>query len=341
MDITIYIVAGIIVLLLASIGAFYYWNNRNKEIGTKTKFSIFNIQRAGFDKPISGILLGDGEGDKYDRVNTTGLVTGRDVMILVPNANSAKPYNAAVPTPFLMYHHGSSETYSSLLDDALKTTTVDALLDAGYICAGISAGATNWGNQDACDAYEDLYNTVKASYNISHVLFLSQSMGGMTGLVCLAQQNVPYVIAWAGIYPACNLTKIYASSPFTGDINTAYSCNSIPSCAIAYAGHDPCLFTYDAYRSVSMRFYASEGDTSVIKADNTDVFQAIVAGTRPESDIVVCTGNHGDVSHFQPADLVAFYERNIGYQIRSEGNVPTQWFATNIRHGGRNGGRRR
>lgn len=250
----------------------------------------------------------------YTRVDTTGLVTGRNVMILVPNENAAKPYNAAVPTPLLMYHHGSGEDDDGLLDDALKAATTTALLDAGYICCGISAMGNNWGNQAAIDCYPDLYNTVADSYNLSYTLFLGQSMGGFTSLLCIAQNNVPKTIAWAGIYPACNLGAVYTAGAFTAAINTAYSCTS-ETYATATAGHDPCLMLGSAFRRLPMRFYASESDTAVVKDTNTDTFQPIIAPYCTESEIVLCTGDHGDPSHFQPTDLVAFYERALANPV--------------------------
>lgn len=250
----------------------------------------------------------------YERVDTVGLVTGRNIMVLVPNENSAKPYNPAVHTPLLIYHSGSGETQTALLTDGLKATTTTALLDAGYICCGIYAGESNWGNQAACDSYPDLYNTVNALYNLSYTLFLSQSMGGYTGLLSIAQNQVPKIIAWAGIYPAVNLAAVYADGIFTSAINGAYSCNA-ETYAAKTAGHDPCLMLGSAFRRVPMRFYASEADAVIVKDDNTDVFQPIISPFCTESTVVLCTGNHGDRSHFQPADLVAFYERALANPV--------------------------
>lgn len=249
-------------------------------------------------------------GVKWNRLDGSGAGTGRAVMVLVPNANSAVPYNSGTATPFVMYHHGAAEDEDALLTDALKADVVEALIDAGYVCAGISAYGDNWGNQAACDAYPDLLKFVDDRYNLSHVLFLSQSMGGLTGLLSLSQHKIPGVIAWAGIYPACNLAAIYAAGAFASAIDTAYSCTST-TYAAKTNGHDPCLKWGKAFRNVYTRFYASPSDATITKADNTDVFQALIAGSCYESTVVECTGAHGDPSHFQPADLVAFYERAL------------------------------
>lgn len=256
-------------------------------------------------------------GLKYNRRDMTGMKSGRNIMVLVPNANSAVPYSAGTATPLLMYHHGSGEDEGALLDDALKADTVIALLDAGYILCGIAAGE-NWGVQSACDYYPDLYYTVDYYYNLSYTLFLSQSMGGFTGLLCLAQNEIPKVIAWAGIYPACNLSGLYDDNKFVSAINTAYSCTADTFDAKTF-GHDPSDKWGKAFRGVPIRFYASPDDTTVPKSYNTDTFQALISTSCSESVIQLCTGIHGDPSHFQPADLVAFYERALANPIAESG----------------------
>lgn len=256
-------------------------------------------------------------GLKYDRRDLTGLKTSKAIMVLVPNSNSDNPYSAGTATPLLMYHSGMSEDEGGLLDDVLKAGVVEALLDAGYICCGVDAD-DNWGNQAGCDYYTDLYYSADLYYNISYTLFLSQSMGGLTGLLSLSQNKIPGVIAWAGIYPACNLTAINAAGTFTSSIATAYDCDS-GSFAYKTYGHDPCLKWGKAFRGVPMRFYASAGDTSINKSSNADYFQALISTSCSESVIQVCTGNHGDPSHFQPTDLVAFYERALANPVASSG----------------------
>jgi hypothetical protein len=77
------------------------------------------------------------------------------------------------------------------------------------------------------------------------------------------------------------------------------------------AGHDPNLLKASVFRGLPMSFYASTGDTVVPRAGNTDALAAKVAGVASESDVIACIGNHGDLSHFQPSDLRAFFDRCI------------------------------
>ncbi len=184
------------------------------------------------------------------------------------------------------------------------------MLDAGFILARTAAFGENWGCQRACDAHVDLHALVKNHFSIGAILYLSQSMGGYTGLLCLAQQKIPGVVGWAGIYPACNLHNLYDSRQFTAEIRAAYDIETDGSNYDAKtAGHDPVLLKPNDFRGTRMRFYASYGDTVVSRAENTDKFAALVRSTALESQVIDCTGNHGDHSHFQPNDLISFFKR--------------------------------
>lgn len=247
-------------------------------------------------------------GAKYNRLDGVGAGTGKTIMLLVPNANAAIPYAGAV-TPLLMFHHGSGGDYDDLTTEASIYATRDALLDAGYVVAAVGAG-NHWGNQAGVDAYTDLYLFADTRYNLGATLLWAGSMGALSGLQSVSQNNVPAIAAIALIAPACNLAAIYGAGMFTSAIDTAHGCNSA-TYAAKTNGHDPYLKWGKAFRNVSMRFYASSADTMIIKTANTDLFQALIAGSSPESAIVVCTGEHGDASHYQPSDLVAFYGRAL------------------------------
>jgi hypothetical protein len=253
-------------------------------------------------------------GIKYNRLDAVAPAHGQNILILVPNVNSAVPYAGHVTT-MVMYFHGAGEDQTALVSDSLKTTTVDALANAGYIMCGTNAhGGSNWGNQVSVDDYPDLFRAVlNAGYNIGKVVYFSQSMGGMDGLTCLSQQRIPNVIAWFGIYPACNLANIYSLGVFTSAINTAYGITGVEPNTYANqtSGYDPVLSTASFFRAIWFRFYASPGDTVVPKAMNSDVMSALVKPVTPESTVVVCSGNHGDPSHFQPADILAFIGRAL------------------------------
>jgi hypothetical protein len=246
----------------------------------------------------------------YNRTDALSPPSGQRVMVLTPGTASKIPYDAAHPAPLVIYHHGAGEVETALLADGRKTGIVHALLDAGFILAGTAAFRENWGCQRACDAYADLHAFVKSHFAIGPVIYLSQSMGGFTGLLCLAQNKIPGVAGWAGIYPACNLRNLYDLKMLTAEIRTAYGISADNSNYDAKtAAHDPVLLEATAFTGARMRFYASYGDTVVPRAENTDKLAALVRSTALESQVIACKGNHGDKSHFQPDDLISFFKR--------------------------------
>lgn len=274
--------------------------------GVKT-ISITN--NGGLTNP-SNISYTSNAASLFTQVNATDTVTGQNIMILVPAAGSANPYNAGVPTGVIMYVHGANETQTGLITETIKFACRDALINAGYILAGTNAHGNNWGNQISCDDYPALEKYLRANYNVKNVALWAQSMGGLDGLSVLAQAKIKLV----GIlltYPVVSLANLYALGAFTAAIEGAYGITGTGNATYANLtyGQDPALKNGFSYRHVPMRMYASAGDTVVPKAQNSDVLAAAVAGSCRESTLVVCTGDHGDATHFQPSDYVSFFNR--------------------------------
>lgn len=221
------------------------------------------------------------------------------------------PDSYTPPVPLVVYHHGNGETESAIHTDTRKTTTTAALLAAGYAVVGSNASGNNWGNRAGQNDYVQLIRFLKTAIGVSRVLFLSQSMGGCTGLT-LASKIQVQIKGWAGIYPVCDLDAMYALPEYEPGIQTAYNINTDDSnYAIKTAGHNPVDLDPELFTGLRMRFYASYDDTVTPRALHTDPFQALVAPYATESTIVACTGDHGDASHFQTADLVAFFDRCV------------------------------
>lgn len=261
----------------------------------------------------------------YSQVNTTDTIGGQAIMVLVPSVDSDVPYNASNPTRVVLYAHGSGEDEGGLLDDSLKAGVVTGLLTAGYILAGSNERGNNWGTQTAVDDLVALEKYVRDNYNVEGVAIWSQSMGGLSGLLCLAQGKFP-VVGWLGTYPVCNLANLYSLGTYTSDINTAHSITGSGSGTYANRtrGLDPALLMGFSWRHVPMRFYASTGDTVVPKANNTDVLAALVAGCARETAVVACSGNHGDTSHFDATDYLAFFERCFDTPVATRRPTSTQ-----------------
>lgn len=270
----------------------------------------------------SSIAYSATAGAMSTQVDTTDNYTAQPIMILVPSTGSAHPYNPAVPTGVILFAHGMGENQQALLGSD-KATCVAALLDAGYILAGTDAHGANWGSQAAVDDYAALDKYMRANYNVSNVAIWSQSMGGHAGLLAIAQNKVKGVVGWLGTYPSCNLAVVYALGTYASNIDAAFGITGTGSATYANRtyGSDPVLLPAVAFKHVPMRFYASSGDGVIPKSSGSDLMSALVAGSTRESTVVACSGNHGDPSHFQPADYVSFFARCFATPVATVGTL--------------------
>lgn len=125
-------------------------------------------------------------------------------------------------------------------------------------------------------------------------------MGGIPALRACAQY--PGITRFYGIYPAIDLNYMHSSSMFTAEIDTAFDgdfAGNSPGC-------DPMLFTLSDYAGKSFRMTASNSDTVVSKANNSDAFATLVTGTAADVTVDVVGGNHGSPLAFLPTATVDF-----------------------------------
>lgn len=235
----------------------------------------------------------------------TGSLGGQAYQILIPSS-----YDAAVGAPLCIYHHGAGDNQTGVNGSSQYDTKM-ALINAGYIIASSNAAGDNWGNEAGCAAYEALYTYVNANYNITRVVGWSQSMGGLCGLTGLADQTIPYD-GWVGTYPVCNLADMFAGNAgvYAPAIRTAYGIAGDGSdYAAKTAGYDPALRLAAEYAGRRMLFFASAADTVVSKTNNSDALNALVTGQATENTVVVCTGDHGNNTHFQAVKTLQLFNR--------------------------------
>lgn len=224
---------------------------------------------------------GDDELEFDGDIETLELDSQRAILLRPAEANGR----------LVVYHHGSGERERALLTDRLKADVVRALLVAGYSIAASDARGNNWGSAAAVGDYRAL---VEALPDFAAPVHFAQSMGGLTGLLSIGQGIS--AAGWFGIYPVCNLADM-AAGPYAEAITDAGAVdNPLDLESFAFAG-------------LPMRFYASPEDTVVAKAENTDAMVALVASVAAEAEVVECRGDHGDPSHFQPDDVLAFVGR--------------------------------
>jgi hypothetical protein len=258
----------------------------------------------------------------YTRVN--GTAGGQNIMVLVPNSVSANPYNAANPTKVVMYIHGHSESETALVLVDQKGTVAQELLDAGYILCASNAHGNSFGNQDALDDYAALDVYMRANYNVLGYGIWGQSMGGLPSLMLIPDGQISDIAGWLGTFPICSLAASYNGTGgvnFQADIDAAFGITGETPNTYAEKtdGYDPNALSAVSFGTVPMRSYASYGDTTVHRAQNADAFQTKVLSSRTEAAVVACTGNHGDVSHFQGADYIQFFDRAFAEMAGSTG----------------------
>jgi hypothetical protein len=213
---------------------------------------------------------------------------------VVPQPTQA--YKLEVPQKYdklLIYTHGAGENIQKIQADTQKRAIFEVLKTEGYIIAYSDAHGNNWGNQASLDDYNQLYRYIASKYRFKSVTMLSQSMGGIDGLELVSERTIP-VQCWAGIYPATNLAGIYDQ-------------NLIKQIAAAYANKDSEKYNpinLSNY-NIPMKIYASTGDTVVPTRTNTELFSK----AHPHVQWVHTTGDHGDDTNFQPADIANFYQQ--------------------------------
>jgi hypothetical protein len=233
---------------------------------------------------------------------------GQDIRLLVSNNT---PVSGSYPLVIYFHDHGDDETEVGDTADA-RIGVIRALLAHGYIVASTNAhsdsGADAWGNDDCLADYEHLYDYCTGEYNISRVMALAEGTGGIAGLLSVAGGAIPFT-GWCGIAPACDLDDM-ATLDWLSEIETAYGITYPPSWETATAGHNPVALDGDLF-PLRMRFYASNSDVPIDRPSNTDVMHDVVAAYAIEHEVVACTGTHDDPSHFDPLDVVAFFERCV------------------------------
>jgi hypothetical protein len=181
-------------------------------------------------------------------------------------------------------------------------STINALLDDGWAIISSTGGslALHWGNPDSFVATNAAIKWLRSYFDVTKLTCLGQSMGGLASLRALT--DIPGITNWYGIYPVTNQVWIRdAGGSLTAGQTAAYSAfggvtANLPTC-------DPQTRAAAAYAGKKMRAIASAADTLVSKANNTDLlFTKVGAGIMT---VDVHTGDHGDLSAFQPATVVA------------------------------------
>ena len=281
------------------------WNSDSRDL---TGGSVGKIAVKGASATVTPRTGVEGVGDfPFITFPVAGAASNQMIRVDLP-----ADYDSRKPLPLVIFNHGHGQTATAPWD---QSTTVRPLLqtikDAGYIIASSSASGDAWGSTTSIEDQLDLYRYVRDHYAIGGVVMLSESMGGLPGLLAIAAGTIP-VLGWAGIYPITNLASIYdLGGSFATEIDTVYGIPGSGTYAVQTAGHDPNLLDGRAFRGIPMRMWASSADTVVPKASNATAFAALVEPYAAEVEVVATTGDHGDGSNFDAADLLEFFTRCV------------------------------
>lgn len=235
--------------------------------------------------------------DQGDSDIFTTLSNGEMIRYTIP-----KDYDPTTPTRLVIYTHGLGGNAHQHYEDTNMANVSRALANAGYIVVGCNDHGNNYGNSSAVADNLLTYQYMIDHYNIGDVYVIGQSMGGLPALNIVSKNQIPNIKALVGIYPITNTSWAYGNSLFTAGINSAYGIDGSHSYSTQTATYDPQTLSASAFRSIPMKLYASTGDNIVSKSQNSDLFAAKVGAT-----VVACSGDHGDPSHFQPSDVVTFF----------------------------------
>lgn len=283
--------------------------------GTGTKYPTVDAVKTYADGLDSGNIHTSGNDTKSGNLYfSNGGVASGVITTITPTVSGQacriaylSDTNITEPKTLALYFHGSSETQDTPFTGLGKNIT-DKLISEGYIVAASFAGGNAWGNQDSQDDYYDLYAYINGLYNINKVVFIGQSMGGLTSLNLLASNRITECYAWYGVYPVTNLNEAYFNEGFASAIETAYGFVGSGNYAAATAGFDPQIATTSLFAEKTYDMTSSPDDTLIFKTTNSDLFKTKINSVAFRANVFAATGAHGDASHFLPNNVLKSFE---------------------------------
>lgn len=311
-----------------------YDNSTNPKITTTTPLGAVTIKRGSASDTDSILDILNGAGASVTAVTGVGNlyspgVFSENTTTLTPTVSGQaarisyiNSLKATQPTKLVIYFHGAGDTQNEPFTEPESKYVIDELLSKGYIVAASNAHGNNWGNQASQDDYLALYNYINGLYNISEVIYIGHSMGGLSSLSMLANNTIPKTTAWYGIFPVTNLNEAYfVETGFVASIEAAYGFSGGANYAVATAGYDPQLRTTALYAGRRYTMTASPSDLVIFKTTNSDLFNSKLVTGQISSSVITATGNHGDISHFIPKSVSNFISNAVVNTLNPIGKV--------------------
>lgn len=212
--------------------------------------------------------------------------------------------------------------YNGTSDSSLwySNPTIEALLAAGYIVCGCENYGDNlYGNNNCRNACVDFFYHMVKTYNVEDRCYMiGASNGALTALnaAYLLQGKVKAMILQ---YPITCLVNQYEHYPnHQAGIRSAYGITdpdiSIANLTKAVATHDPLTVDVVSGTKVGVfpptKLYYSPNDAVVNCNYNSIPFATMLNNSNKVVSTVVCSGEHGDHTHFDPSGTVAWFNAN-------------------------------
>jgi len=195
--------------------------------------------------------------------------------------------------------------------------TLEALLAAGYVvCGAENYGDLQYANTRSRNAAVNFYEHMIANYNIEKSVYMIGASAGALLSLNFAYLRPGRVKAMILQYPLTCLVAQYENySPHRAGIRSAYGISdpspTIEQVTEATATHDP--YNTDVVDGIktgspgSIQFWYSPGDTTCNPDYNAIALYNMMHDSIKDVSRVICTGPHGDLSHFDPSAFLSYF----------------------------------
>jgi predicted esterase len=242
-------------------------------------------------------LLGCGAASQAEKTDATGAkakptqrivtgfstVNGTSVVLLRPETKTNR---------LVLYLHGSGDQANVIEEEQVAPLTEEFLRNGFAVAASTGGSENNYGNpRSVADSVALARRT-----GYKHIYILAQSMGGIGGVELIDKLHP---VAWAGIFPVCNLHNLWAIGNGTAEIEEAWGPGPPPKRVSPVTAKD--------VKGLPVLMFASHEDTSVPIAQNAETCKRWMTKGGAHVKLVETVGEHGDPSNFQPARLTQFF----------------------------------
>lgn len=201
--------------------------------------------------------------------------------------------------------------------------TIERLLEAGYIVCGTqNYGDAEYGSDEGRNALQGFFYHMKQYWNVEEKCFIIGASNGammsLNGAFLLGVQNIKAMVLQ---YPLACLFRHYKGyETHRTAIENIYDLTGSETDSelhIAFNDHDPeyantvdisgTLYKTNLFPPI--KIWYSNADTVTDSDNNAIPLINLIERSNGKVEYVVATGNHGDYTHFDPVETLAFFNR--------------------------------